>query len=117
MAEPRPSMLYVQPGPTPEKQAQDQQVTPTPAKPPGWFQTNLEKTTRAAWTVLCFLVFCGFSFFLGWHLKGWHVSAWYDAPGGGSYLGAKPASVSVPGEPDPQISQASPKVPGDDADH
>jgi hypothetical protein len=110
MAEARPSMLYVQPTAPQEGQAQPTQQQ-QPVKEPGWLQTHMEKTRRAAWTALCFVVFCGFSFFLGWHLKGWHFSAYYDAPGG-SYLGAKPAAVTVPTEPDPQISQATVKVPG-----
>ena len=101
MAEPRPSMVYVQPT-TAETQAQAQ-AQPTAPKSPGW----MEKGIRTAWTVLCFLVFCGFSFFLGWHLKGWHFTAYYDAPGNGSYLGAKPAGIHVPMEPDSQISQAN----------
>jgi|GEM_PF-5261745 len=65
-------------------------------------ETVKSKTNQfihGAWTVLCFLIFCGFSFFMGWHLKGWHFSAYYEAPAGGSYIGAKPVT---------QISQAAP---------
>jgi hypothetical protein len=107
MVEERPSMLYVQQATAGGQASQGEKITETPAKPTGWFKQDMEKGIRAAWTALCFIVFCGFSFFLGYYLKGWHFSAYYDAPGGGSYLGAKPMQQ--------QISQAHMQVPGDDA--
>ena len=108
MADPRPSMVYVQPAGTPEAQPQNQPAE-QPTKPSGGMKAGMEKTIHTAWTILCFVVFCTCSFFMGWHLKGWHFSAYYESPANGSYLGAKPASISVPVEPDPQISQASPE--------
>jgi len=81
-----------------------QQTNPAPQQQPepqkqSWGEVAKAKTNsfiHGAWTVLCFVVFCGFSFFMGWHSRGWHFSAYYDSPSV-SYVGAKPET---------QISQA-----------
>lgn len=107
MAEQRPSMLYVQQTGAPQEQAQPQQQTEP--QNPSWLQQGVEQFIRPAWTVLCFLVFCGFSYFLGWHMRGWHFSAYYEAPTV-DLMGAKTAyHAPVITTPPDDISQAKPE--------
>jgi hypothetical protein len=105
MAEPRPSMLYVQQTGTQQDQQSQSQTEP---QKPSWIQQGIEQFVRPSWTVLCFLVFCGFSFFLGWHSRGWHFSAYYEAPSV-DLVGAKTAYHAQPvTQPPADISQALP---------
>ena len=105
MAEPRPSMLYVQQtGPQQDQQAQPQAEPQKPAS----IRIGFENVIRIAWTMTCFLVFCGFSFFLGWHLRGWHFSAYYEAPTV-DLVGAKTAYHAPAPQQLEQLSQAQPR--------
>ncbi len=106
MAEPRPSMLYVQQSTAQQEQAQPQPQA-EPQKPAG-IRPSFENVIRIAWTMTCFLVFCGFSFFLGWHLRGWHFSAYYEAPTV-DLVGAKTAYHAPAPRQSEQLSQAQPE--------
>jgi hypothetical protein len=72
----------------------------------GGIRHGFENAVRIIWTMMCFSVFCGFSFFLGWHLRGWHFSAYYEAPDV-DMLGAKTAyHAPAMTQPTADISQA-----------
>ena len=105
MTEPRPSMLYVQQSAAQQEQAQGQPQS-EPRKP--GMLPGMEGFFRAVWTMTCFTVFCGFSFFLGWHLRGWHFSAYYEAPAV-DLMGAKTAYHAPVIRPPADISQAVPE--------
>ena len=85
-----------------------EESTLAPAQPAG-IRHGVENMIRIAWTMTCFVVFCGFSFFLGWHLRGWHFSAYYEAPTV-DLMGAKTAyHAPVITTPPDDISQAKPE--------
>lgn len=83
------AVAYIPAASEPQPQQVQQQQVQSSAQMTG--PSVLSRVIRTAWTIVCFLVFCGFSFFLGWHMKGWHFSAYYEAPNA-SYVGAKPVA-------------------------
>lgn len=93
-----------------EPAKQEQAATPEPVKvQPVGVKQGMMNVIRAIWTALCFTVFCGFSFFLGWHMRGWHFSAYYEAPSV-DLMGAKTAyHAPVITTPPDDISQAKPE--------
>jgi hypothetical protein len=96
----------------PVKPGKTEEQAPAPVIT-GSVRHGIENAVRIAWTMLCFLVFCGFSFFLGWHLKGWHFSAYYEGPNVDvvgaklSYQNQAPTQPTL--QPPTDISQASPE--------